>query len=136
MLKLGWFVRRPRTFGAHGYALTPERKLILVKLRYARGWRLAGGGRQPRENATDAALRELREEIGMISHGRVRLACELEQYSDFRRDLASVVIVEDVRYRPHWSWEIEQVIEVAPGQLPPGMSPLAAEWISAVRQAL
>jgi 8-oxo-dGTP pyrophosphatase MutT (NUDIX family) len=136
MLKLGWFVRRPRTFGAHGYALTPERKLILVKLRYAPGWRLAGGGRQPRENATDAALRELREEIGMIGHGRVRLACELEQHSDFRRDLASVVIVEDVRYRPRWSWEIEQVIEVAPGQLPPGMSPLAAEWISAVRQAL
>ena len=129
-------MRRPRTFGAHGYALTPARKLILVKLRYAPGWRLAGGGRQPRENATDAALRELREEIGMIGHGRVRLACELEQYSDFRHDLASVVIVEDVRYRPHWSWEIEQVIEVSPDQLPPGMSPLAAAWIAAVRQTL
>ena len=36
LLKAGWFLRRPRTFGAHALALTPERKLILVKLRYAR----------------------------------------------------------------------------------------------------
>ena len=136
MLSLGWFVRRPRTFGAHAYALTPQRKLILVKLRYASGWRLAGGGRRRGESAEEAGLRELSEEIGMVAHGRVRLACELEQTCDFRRDLASVLIVEDVRYRPRWSWEVERVIEVAPDALPAGMSPLAAEWIAAVRGAL
>ena len=42
LLKLGWFVRRPRTYGAHALALTPERKIVLVKLRYAAGWRLPG----------------------------------------------------------------------------------------------
>jgi 8-oxo-dGTP pyrophosphatase MutT (NUDIX family) len=108
----------------------------LVKLRYASGWRLAGGGRHAGESAEDAVLRELREEIGMVAHGRVRLACELEQVADFRKDLASVLVVEDVRYRPHWSWEIERVIEVPPDALPPGMSPLAAEWIAAVSEAL
>jgi hypothetical protein len=72
----------------------------------------------------------------MLAHGRVRLACELEQVADFRKDLASVLVVEDVRYRPRWSWEIERVIEVPPDALPPGMSPLAAEWIAAVRDAL
>ena len=81
-------------------------------------------------------MRELREEIGMLSHGRVSLACELEQDSDFRKDLASVLLVEDVRYRPRWSWEVERVIEVPPGTLPPDMSPLAAEWIAAVSEAL
>ena len=136
MLSLGWFVRRPRTFGAHAYALTPQRKLILVKLRYASGWRLAGGGRRRGESAEEAGLRELSEEIGMVAHGRVRLACELEQTCDYRRDLASVLIVEDVRYRPRWSWEVERVIEVAPDDLPGEMSPLAAEWIAAVRGAL
>ena len=30
LLRAGWFVRRPRTFGAHALALTPDRKLILV----------------------------------------------------------------------------------------------------------
>ena len=28
-LKAGWFVRRPRTYGAHAIALTRERKLVL-----------------------------------------------------------------------------------------------------------
>ena len=54
LLRAGWFVRRPRTFGAHALALTPERKLILVKLRYASGWRLPGGGRAPRARTPSA----------------------------------------------------------------------------------
>ena len=58
LLKLGWFVRRPRTFGAHALALTPCRKVILVKLRYAPGWRLPGGGRREDEDPREAVLRE------------------------------------------------------------------------------
>lgn len=132
MLKAGWFVRRPRTFGAHALALTPERKLILVKLRYAPGWRLPGGGRNSGEDAIDAALRETREEIGMTSHGRTRLAAELEQRPDRRRDLVSVVIVENVSYRPRWSWEVERVMEVELDALPPDLAPVARAWIDAV----
>jgi 8-oxo-dGTP pyrophosphatase MutT (NUDIX family) len=100
LLRLGWLVRRPRTFGAHALALTPERKVVVVRLRYAPGWRLPGGGRAEHEDPRDAVLRELREEIGMTSHGRVRLAAELEQEPYFKRDLASLLIVEDVRYSP------------------------------------
>ena len=68
MLTVGWFFRRPRTLGAHAIALTPNGRLILVKLWYAPGWRMPGGGRDAAEPAADAALRELREEIGMTSH--------------------------------------------------------------------
>jgi len=136
VLKAGWFIRRPRTFGAHAYALTPERKLILVRLRYAPGWRLPGGGRNPGEDPIAAALRELREEIGMTAHGIVRLAAELEQRPDSRRDLVAVVVVEDVIYAPRWSWEIERVIEVPAWQLPPGMARVAEAWIAAVRDLL
>ena len=39
LMKVGWFVRRPRTFGAHALALTAGGKVVLVKLRYAPGWR-------------------------------------------------------------------------------------------------
>ena len=81
-LSVGWFFRRPKTFGAHAIALTTERRLILVKLRYAPGWRMPGGGRAPDEPAEAAALRELREEIGMISHGAVEPGCELEELVD------------------------------------------------------
>src|SRR4051812_33478785 len=133
-MKLNWFVRRPRTFGAHALAFTPERKVILVLLRYARGWRLPGGGRKESEHPRDAVLRELREEIGMISHGEVTLAEELEQRPDFKRDLASLLVVRDVVYRPpRWSWEIEAIREVAPEDLPPDLSPRAAEWLEAMR---
>ena len=134
LLKLGWFVRRPRTFGAHALALTPEGKVILVRLRYAPGWRLPGGGRDEDEDPRDAVLRELREEIGMTAHGEVTLAAELEEHPDFKRDLASLLVVRDVRYRPHrWSWEVEKIIEVPLDALPAELSPRAAAWLTALQ---
>lgn len=136
MLQLSWLLRRPRTYGAHAFALTPERNLILVKLRYAPGWRLPGGGRHAGEEPSEAALRELREEIGMTSHGSVRAAAELEQNPDFRRDLVSVLVVEDVTYTPRWSWEIERIIEAPLEKLPQDLAPVARAWIDAVTAAL
>jgi 8-oxo-dGTP pyrophosphatase MutT (NUDIX family) len=133
LLKAGWFVRQPRTFGAHALAFTPEGKLILVKLRYARGWRLPGGGRPANEPAVDAAVRELREEIGMTAHGSVRLATELEERTDFKHDLAALLVVSDVIYRPRWSWEIEQVAEFPIDRLPADTAPITLRWIDALR---
>jgi 8-oxo-dGTP pyrophosphatase MutT (NUDIX family) len=135
-LRAGWFVRRPRTFGAHAFALTPERKLILVKLRYVAGWRLPGGGRNVDEAPIDAALRELREEIGMISYGRVRLAAELEQRPHHRRDLVALIIVEDVTYKPRWSLEVERVMEASVDELPSDLAPVARDWINAIGKRL
>ena len=137
LLKLGWFIRRPRTFGAHALALTPEGKAILVRLRYAPGWRLPGGGRAEDEDPRDAVLRELREEIGMTAHGEVQLAAELEERPDFKHDLASLLVVRDVRYQPHrWSWEVEAIIERETDDLPDDMATIAYGWISALRDKL
>jgi 8-oxo-dGTP pyrophosphatase MutT (NUDIX family) len=137
MLKLGWFLRRPRTFGAHALAFTPDGRIILVKLRYAPGWRLPGGGRSEREDPRDAVLRELREEIGMTGHGEVRLACELEEATDFKRDLASLLIVRDVVYTPRkWSWEVEEIVEASVDALPGDLSPRMADWIAAVKSRI
>lgn len=137
LLKLGWFVRRPRTYGAHAVALTRANRIVLVKLRYAPGWRLPGGGRHKQEPAIEAALRELREEIGLISHGEVQLACELAERTDFKRDTAALVIVRDVEYRaPWWSWEVETVREAELDALPPDLSPQNARWIRTLRPLL
>ena len=134
LLKLNWFVRRPRTFGAHALALTPEGKAILVRLRYAPGWRLPGGGRGEHEDPRRAVIRELREEIGMTSHGNVIAAAELEQTPDFKRDLAYLLIVRDVKYKPRsWSWEVEQIMEANVDQLPADLAPVARDWLIALR---
>lgn len=114
-------------------ALTPERKLVLVKLRYAPGWRVPGGGRNRDESPEEAGLRELREEIGLTAHGRVRLACEVEQSVHFKRDLSALLIVEDVVYRPRWNLEVEQVAEFAIDDLPPDTIPSTLRWIDLLR---
>jgi 8-oxo-dGTP pyrophosphatase MutT (NUDIX family) len=137
LMQLGWFIRRPRTLGAHALALTPQRKLILVKLRYARGWRIPGGGRRAKESAEEAVLRELREEIGMVAHGRILLAGELDETVNFKQDLAALLIVEDVRYRPpRWSWEVEQIGEFDIDRLPPDTAPTTMRWIELLRGLL
>jgi len=137
LLAVGWFFRRPKTYGAHAFALTREGRLVLVKLWYAPGWRLPGGGRGESETPVDAALRELREEIGMTSHGTVEPGCELEEEVDFRRDTCSLIIVRDVEYRPrHWSWEVEAVSEAPLDELPRDLSPQTRRWLREVGERL
>jgi len=136
LLKVIWFIRRPRSFGVHALALTSAGNVILVKLRYAPGWRLPGGGRRKTEEPQEAVLRELREEIGMTSHGTVDLACELEEEVDHKRDLASLFIVRDVEYRPRWSWEVEDVMEASLDSLPNDLSSRMAGWFQALRPKL
>ena len=133
LLKMYWFVRRPRTFGAHAVAMTPAGRIVLVKLRYADGWRLPGGGRKEAEEAEGAIVRELKEEIGMTACSGVQRACDLEEATDFKRDLASLLIVRDVEYQPpRWSWEVEDILETSIEDLPADLSPRTAKWLRTV----
>lgn len=117
---------RSAASGGHAIALTREGRIVLVKLRYAPGWRLPGGGRGDGESLRDVALRELREEIGMTSHGPVRPLAAIDP---------SLVLVEQVAFVPRrWSWEVERIVEADLDSLPPGTSPLARRWIAAFRR--
>lgn len=127
-----WYFRRPRTFGVHAAAITPAGNLVLVRLRYVRGWRLPGGGRSEAEGPRDAVLRELREEIGMRSHGAVELVSEALESPDFKQDLASLFIVRDVVYRPAWSLEVEAVTEAPLEALPEDLSERTRRWLKLV----
>jgi len=126
-----WFFTSPSTSGVHAVALTPEGKIILATLSYARGWRLPGGGRKRSESPEEGVLRELREEIGMISHGRVRKVANFSHRPDFRKDRSSLFVVEDVVYRPTWSLEIKAVREFDPDRLPPDAAPITRRLVAA-----
>jgi 8-oxo-dGTP pyrophosphatase MutT (NUDIX family) len=137
LLAVSWFFRRPKTYGAHAIALTRDKRVVLVKLRYAPGWRVPGGGVEHGEPAIEAALRELREEIGMTGHGSAELACDLDENVDFRRDTCSLVIVRDVEYQPKgWNWELERVYEAPLDDLPADLSPQTARWLRTVAPLL
>lgn len=111
-------VTGPGRAGVHGVPLTAQGKVVLVRLTYAPGWRIPGGGRGRREEPEQAMLRELREEIGMVSHG------SMDRVEDDRTDLGETVeratffLIRDVVYRPRRSLEVAEIREFDTSALP------------------
>ena len=120
------FTGRPA--GAHAVPLTASGKVVLVKLTYAKGWRLPGGGRKSSERAQDAILRELREEIGMTGYSAI------EQIHEVGVDpvIGALFLVTGVEYRPVRSLEIEAVAEFDPASLPEDASDRSRRWVAHV----
>ena len=123
-----WRVVGPGRDGVHAVPLTPEGRIVLVRLTYAPGWRLPGGGRKRNETAEDGMLRELREEIGLVAHGAI------ERLDDVRPgglpgDRSAMFLVRDVAYRPRRSLEVEEVREFDPADLPGDLSTSTRETL-------
>src|SRR5688500_5063814 len=66
----------PARPGVHAVPVTGEGRVVLVRLTYAPGWRVPGGGLKRGEEPVQGMLRELREEIGLISHGSIEAMAE------------------------------------------------------------
>lgn len=113
-----WFFSRPRTQGVHAVPLTPDGKVVLVTLSYAKGWRLPGGGRKADEDPREAILRELREEIGLTAYTSIEPVCDFEHRPDFRRGEATLFVVRGVQFQPRWSLEVRAVETFDLGALP------------------
>ena len=111
--------------GVHAIALTEHGNIVLVRLRYASGWRLPGGGRGEREDPVAAVLRELTEEIGMLAHGAVEPLQPGELY-----------LVRDVVYRPRWTMEVEAVMEAGLDALPGDLAEPARAALRGIRAHL
>ena len=134
--RLLWFFTNPGTEGAHAIPLTPDGKVVLVTLSYARGWRLPGGGVKAGEDPEAAVLRELREEIGMTGHGPVRDVTTFTHRPDFREATGTLFVVRDVIYRPRWSLEIKAVRAFGLDSLPPDLPHITRNLLAAARNLL
>jgi ADP-ribose pyrophosphatase YjhB (NUDIX family) len=118
-----WRLRGARGRGVLAVPLTPEGRLVLLRLTYAPGWRLPGGGVERGEDPRAAALRELREEIGMRSWGEVAAIDEFD-HGPADRGISTLFLVRDVLYAPRRTYEVEEVGAFHPEALPEGATPL------------
>jgi len=134
--RLIWAVKPRSVVGAHAVALTPEGKILLVKLRYARGWHVPGGVRKAGETARQNALRELTEETGMLSYGSIVQLLDEVELVNHRSDASGVFLVRDIIYRPRWTLEVEEIVEADFDALPADTSPRARRWIETARLQL
>jgi 8-oxo-dGTP pyrophosphatase MutT (NUDIX family) len=116
-----WRVTGPGRDGVHAVPLTPGGRVVLVRLTYAKGWRLPGGGRKRRETPEEGMLRELREEIGLVGHGAVERLGD-NRPTVFPGDRSVMFLVRDVAYRPRQTLEVEEVREFDPSALPDDVS--------------
>ena len=131
-----WFFSRPQTTGVHGIPLTPQGKVVLVTLSYAKGWRLPGGGQKTDEVSHDALLRELREEIGLTAHASVEIVGGFTHRPDYRPGQATLFIVRGVRYQPRWSLEVKDVGEFELDALPAGTAAITQELLVLAKDQL
>ena len=115
--RLLWLATGPGREGVHAVALTAAGRVVLVKLTYAPGWRLPGGGRKRGEAPVEAILRELREEIGLTGHGAIERLEDVHP-AGLPGDRSALFLVSDVAYRPRQSLEVEEVGEFDPADLP------------------
>ncbi len=125
-----WFVTRPDVRGVLAVPMTPDGKVVLVRLTYDKGWHLPGGGLKRGEEPQAAILRELEEEIGLSAHGEVLCLGEFQHRPDRRRGRSTLFLVRDVVYAFTRSIEIEECKAFDPAALPPGTTPLTAKKIA------
>ncbi len=126
-----WFLARPSTRGVQAAAFTAAGKVVLVRHSYAPGWRLPGGGVKRRETPEAAALRELKEEIGLSGWLDIRRVLEFDHNPDFRRGSGTLFRLDGVAYAPRRSLEIEETGEFDPAALPAGTTDLTRRLVAA-----
>lgn len=113
---------RGLTLGTRTLVLQEERRqVLLVRHTYADGWMLPGGGVERGETIYDSAVRELREEAGIVSGETPRLQGFCSNHQAFPGDHVAILLVEQFQredFRP--TAEIAEARFFPVEAMPPG----------------
>lgn len=110
---------RGMTLGVRGVAVDAEGRVLLVKHTYLAGWWLPGGGVDRGETTQDAAVREMREETGLIASVPPRLISVHSNEQFFRGDHVLVYAIDAYTMGERTSHgEIAEIGWFAPDALP------------------
>jgi 8-oxo-dGTP pyrophosphatase MutT (NUDIX family) len=89
MLLAGWFVFRPRRRGVF-VAVWYDGRVLAIRNSYRRWLALPAGGMQRGETPLDAALRELREEVGIAAAPEaLRFVRDIPTTFEWKRDVCA-----------------------------------------------
>ena len=93
------------TLGARVVALRGN-AVMLVKQSYTTGWILPGGGVERGETLLQAAIREVREEAGLVAEGPLQLHGIFANEAKFRGDHVACFIMREFAQVP-WAPDLE-----------------------------
>ena len=114
-------VLAPWAFGVAGAVSDRDGRVLLVRHRYAPGWRLPGGGVARGEPPLAAILRELREEVG-LSDGRASLFGLYTRRAGWAGHVVALYrVTGSLAFRPNL--EISAICHADPSRPPQGCTP-------------
>jgi ADP-ribose pyrophosphatase YjhB (NUDIX family) len=120
------------TLGVRIIASNTDGKICLVRHTYIKGWHLPGGGVERGETIYDAAIKELREEVGLIvSRQDLRLLSVHANFSNFKGDHVALFHTQNWHSEPTTrSHEIAEWRFFGIDELPTGTTRATRERIS------
>ena len=122
--KLAWRVLRPRTKGVKVMLFNAAGEIILIRNTYGRTDLLVlpGGGVRPFEKPAAAAIREVREELG-LSVADLRLRSVHRSTAEGKRDQIYVFQGRTVGTPTLDQLEVQEALLFRPDAIPPQTSP-------------
>jgi ADP-ribose pyrophosphatase YjhB (NUDIX family) len=112
-------VVRPALFGAIAIAEDEQSRVLLVRHSYTRGWALPGGGVNHGEPPESAVIRELREEVGLVTFAPPELFGLYTRKVAWFSNVNAVYRLRNVQIAFRPSLEIREAMFCDPSSPPP-----------------
>lgn len=112
----------PTTLGVRAIATDRSGRVLLVRHTYVNGWHLPGGAVDGGEACVDALLRELREEVGLVSSSPPELFGLYLRPAGSWSDHIALYALSNIALEFRPNVEVAEIHFAGPSSLPEGTS--------------